>query len=254
MDFEDTAKRILEHWGFRVSKIQESEDHGVKSPDFRVEDGKHQYIIEVKSRGDAGEEAEARHAAYGNGDLFEKHMPLARRNTISGIVLEAAKQLEAYGDSSAFRLLWFAAIDDAQTAKFEQFQNSLYGTTRVFDLDGDSHHRPCYFFRDSDFFRCKGNMDAAIVSTETEARLCLNPFSPKVSELQKSQMVSHFGTAIVDPAAEEVVGDAYIADCDLPRSNGEEVMNYLRKKYNKTKLQNIDLGYHQVSTTVPRDV
>jgi len=117
MDFEDTAKSNLEHWGFRVSKIPESEDHGVKSPDFRVEDGKHRYIIEVKSRSDAEEEAEARRAAYENGELFEKHMPLARRNTISGIVLEAAKQLEAYRDSLAFRMLWFAAIEDAQTAK-----------------------------------------------------------------------------------------------------------------------------------------
>ncbi len=69
----------------------------------------------------------------------------------------------------------------------------------MFDLDGDGFHRPCYFYRNSDFFRYRNILDAAIVSTLNKVELCFNPFSLKGSEFKYSKFALTFKDSICDP-------------------------------------------------------
>ena len=253
MDLEPAVKDVLESWGFSVEKIPESSRTGEKTPDFKVRDRAVEYILELKTRRDDPEREVARTRTLTCGELFEEHMPLVRRNTIAGIIRDACQQLENHEDRTPFRVVWLAATDSAQDAKMRQFEAALYGLTQMFDWDGDSFHRPCYFFRNSEFFRHRLVLDAAIVSSLSTAKLCLNPFSSRASAFRSTEMVARFGTAVRDPLTEEAAGEAYFVDCDLDRKDEEAVMAYLRTKYGRPKLCNIDLGYHAATVSVAND-
>jgi hypothetical protein len=48
--------------------------------------------------------------------------------------------------------------------------------------------------------------------------------------------------AVVDPATREAVGEAFIADCDLPRRDRNGVLRFLEQKYGVKDLDTMDLG------------
>jgi hypothetical protein len=252
IDIESAIKGILESWGFSIEKIPESTRQGEQTPDFVVKDAESFYILEVKTREDDPAQTAKRNETLQLGALFAEHLPLVRRNTVSGIVRDAYDQLKSVdADNGAFRLAWLVASDRAQDAKSRQFEAALYGTTRMFDLDSaEGVHRPCYFFRNSDFFRYRNVLDAAIVSTLESAKLCLNTLSPRYSSFKQTQLYARFGNAICDPVIEEARGEAYIVDSDVNRNDEAEVMAYLRTKYGSPKLMNIDLGWTSATVSV----
>lgn len=176
----------MKSWGFSVEKIPESNEHKTKTPDFFVKDANHSYLIELKEKEDDLLELKHKSDVLKSGDIFGKSISVKRNNTVSGIIRDAYEQLEPY-ENSDFRLAWLLATGDNQQAKFNQFVASFYGTTRLFTLD-DVYHKPCYFFTDSDFFRYKNVLDAAIVSTTSEVRLLVNPFSPNYQIFKESKL------------------------------------------------------------------
>lgn len=251
-DIEYRAKHVLESWGFSVEKIPESKLHGKKTPDFLVTDSTSTYIIEVKTRADDPAETVRRNQTLKDGKLFESSLPLIRNNTVSGIVRDAILQLAENKDGNAFRLVWLIATNRSQEAKSQQFEATLYGTTRMFDLDsGEGVHLPCYFFRDSDFFRFRDTLDAAIVSTSTSGKLYINTLSSRYDSFTKTRLYAHFGSAICNPVVEEAYGNAYIVDSDIDRKDENAVMSYLRSKYGCPKLTSIDLNYVSASVAYP---
>lgn len=250
MDIEIAIRRRLEDWGFSVEKIPTSSE---KTPDFLVRDDRSTYLFEVKTRGDDPEETNERNEVLNQGQIYHEHKPIVRKNTVAGIIRDASEQLRGYGEATWLRIAWLCGIERAQIAKREQFKRALYGQTQIYDLDGDNHHRPCYFFGNSDFFRYSDALDAAIVSTVSEATLCLNPHSSRFKELQESKLVTKFGSAVCDPMAEEAAGEAYIVDSSMDRTNEDEVLEFLRNKYGAPKLNKIDLGWHSGTMLEPDD-
>jgi hypothetical protein len=243
MNIEEAIGLQMKNWGFSVEKISESDIKGEKRPDYEVMCDGDIYLIEVKSREDDKNEVIEKKKILEKGKIYGQHKALIRKNTVSGIIRDACDQLIDYGNKESFRIVWLCAIGDAQDAKYEQFKAALYGRTQMFDLDGDCHHRPCYFYRDSDFFRYRNILDAAVVSTLSNVELCFNPFSSKNIKLQSSKFAATFKNSICDPIKEESEGYAYIVDSDVDRKDENGIMRYLRDKYNAPKLQKIDLGW-----------
>lgn len=250
MNIEEAIGAQMKEWGFSVEKIPESEKKGDKRPDYEVTVDGSTFLIEVKSREDDKNEVVEREKTLEKGEIYGQHKALVRKNTLSGIIRDACDQLKNYGSEDNFRIIWLCAIDDAQEAKFEQFKAALYGKTQMFDLDGDGYHRPCYFYRDSDFFRYRSTLDAAIVSTLSMVELCFNPFSSKNTEFQNSKFTATFKDSICNPIKDESEGYAYLVDSEVDRKDENAVMRYLREKYNAPKLQKIDLGWHSGSILI----
>ncbi|SOB77397.1 hypothetical protein SAMN04488490_3203 [Marinobacter sp. LV10R510-11A] len=251
MDIEQAIGEQLKQWGFSVEKIPESLVSGQKRPDYKAWTDTETYLIEVKSREDDPEEMQERENVLNQGDVYSEHKPLIRKNRVSGIIRSAYDQLKDYGESEWFKVAWLCATGSAQEAKFEQFKATLYGTTQIFDLDGDGYHRVCYFFRNSEFFRYRNVLDAALISTHTGGTLCLNPHSPKFEEIRSSALGGKLGSAVIDPVASESVGDAYIVDSGVDRNDENAVLEYLRGKYDRPKLNKIDLGWHSGTVQEP---
>jgi len=240
----------MEDWGLSIYKIPESKVKGEQRPDFEVKCESFTYLVEVKSREDDKNELEEKNEVLSQGKIYGQNKALIRKNTVSGIIRDGCDQLKNYGKDSWYRIVWLCAIGDAQKAKYEQFKAAIYGKTQMFDLDGDAYHRPCYFYRDSDFFRYRNTLDAAIVSTLDEVELCLNPFSVKNVEFKKSTLVKLFKDSVCDPIKDESEGYAYIVDSDIDRKNENAVMSYLRDKYSAPKLSKIDMGWQSGSMLI----
>ena len=132
-------------------------------------------------------------------------------------------------------------------------KSTLYGTTSIVNLDSVEGAYPCYFFRNSDFFRYKNVLDAAIVSTTKSHKLCLNPLSCRCESLKNTELCARFGTAVRDPINEETAAKAYIVDSQVDSKDEEVVLTYIRKKYGKPKLMNIDLGYVSATVAVAKE-
>jgi hypothetical protein len=247
-NIEEGAKAVLEKWGFVVHKIPVSTVNGVKTPDFQVNDEAAEYLVEVKERDDDPEQIEMRDQTLGAGQLYQQHTPLVRTNRVSGIIGYAAKQLKVHGDGkSSFKLVWLVAIGDNQEAKYMQFESALYGTTRMVDMNSNEGHRPCYFFGDSDFYRYRNTLDAAIISTSCEARLCLNPMSKSFAAFRETMLCKCFGSAVCNPLDEVAANYAYIVDADIDRRDENAVMDYMRAKHRAPRLININLGQHSAT-------
>jgi hypothetical protein len=150
--------------------------------------------------------------------------------------------------------MWFTGMGHYAEARHFQLISTLYGSTRIFELD-KAQMRSCYFFRNSDFFRYRDYLDGAVASylvgDVLTMKLCLNPHSERWEQLRDSPFAHHFKVGLVDPVAEEVAGDAYIVDGDIDRSNEHTVLHYLEQKYGLTRLQFMDYLMASATIVVP---
>lgn len=204
-------------------------------------------LVEEKSKYEDPATRAARHATLTAGQVHGSTYPLTGNNRLSGIVRKAARQLSSTGKdlSHDLRILWFTSMDFDAEAKHFQLMATLYGSTRIFELDRPVH-RPCYFFRNGDFFRYGASLDGAIVSfmhaDTVTMKLCLNPYSLNWEALRDSPYGTQLSAGLVDPIAEDAAGVAYIADTDIPRQDEAAVLRYVEEKYKLERAMNIDLG------------
>ncbi len=107
----------------------------------------------------------------------------------------------------------------------------LYGIeTLEGHTEADEYYsKPCYFFYESLLFKYK-DLDAVVVHSCDDVSLCLNPYSSRYTAWKTYPFLSAF-SAVIDPAAEESAGAAFFADCDTDRRNTDQVVGYLRQKY-----------------------
>jgi hypothetical protein len=249
MNYEPVTKRFFEGLGYHVEKIIESDE---QSPDFYLSDGKSSYVLELKTKFPSAEEVEKRKQILYSGEVHNVHEDVLGKNTLSGIIRKAGTQLKQYGDENVFRIVWLLATGHLAEPRMLQFEATLYGLAPIVSSlgSGDS-----YFFHNSDFYRFHEIIDGAIVSTESQRKLLLNPLSPRYAELKISSLPKHFGKFVVDPLDLERQGRAFIVDSGVDRSDKEAVLNYLRKKYGVDDMMNLTMTY--LSGTIafpdPRD-
>jgi len=152
-----------------------------------------------------------------------------------------------------FKWLWLYALGKAPDLKMRQFLATLYGVMYIGDFEKSGPSLPCFYFSFNEFYRSSEIIDGAIISTRQEAKLCLNNFSTRYMALKNSVLYRKFQGGICDPERLESEGKAYIADCDLDRSNKKAVLKYIQNKYNKKKLLDIEMKHHSVELSLKRD-
>lgn len=248
------AELLLKHLGIDVQIIETSNE---ERADFRATIEGAVTLIEEKTKlEDPGAEV-AKKEALRAGKIHRTHIAIKPDNRLSGINRKASKQLASSATTFVhdFRLVWFTATGTDCLGKQQQFIATVYGKSGIVELD-NSKYRACYFFRNSDFFRFRENLDGAVAAysdgKELSATLCLNPLSLRYMEFKASPFVKAFGTAICDPVTDEKEGRAFIVDRDIDRNNQNSILEFLQQKYSTKPLMNMDMGYSSVSVQVPK--
>ena len=188
----------LRAWSFEVVEIEETDDS--KTPDLLVSRGSEEYLIEIKSKRDDRRRVAEERQTLRAGGLVERSDQLGVRNTTAGVIREAVDQLEAFEPGTErIRLVWFQTVGEDAEVQERQFRATIFGTTNVVDLDNDGPMLPCYFFRESAFFRHSASLDGAVVACGDQAQLLMNTYSPRVERLRRSALARRFRAAVHDP-------------------------------------------------------
>jgi len=255
MDTRSIAAQVFRSWGATVQALPTSTK---EECDWLVSLQNCALIAEEKTKFEDAVALEARMKTLRAGEVHGRTIPLKPNNRLSAIVKKAVGQLSSSAREIQhdLRVLWFTGTGFDGEAKHYQLMATLYGSTRVFELNGDGHHRTCYFFRNSDFYRFRSVLDGAYVTYVTgntlTVKLCLNPYSPKWQELRDSPFAACLKNGLIDPVAEEREGFAYIVDGDVDRAAEEEVMRYLQGKYGLKQAMSIDMGMTSAAILVPK--
>lgn len=246
------AEQIFESWGARYTSVATTTK---EEADWIVEVDGCKYLIEEKTKFPNSEELKKRAESLEKKFHYSSVRSVSRSNRLSGILRKAKNQLlsSSSADKYQFRLVWFTSLGFDAEAKNMQFISTLYGTSRVFEVDG-REMLTCYFFYNSDFYRFKDDLDGAIASyaygNTLTMYLCLNPYSPRYEELRMSPIISKLPKGLTDPLAEEQMGNAYVADTDIDRRDSRSVLRFLERKYNTGRLANMD--FHMASAEIRR--
>ena len=227
---EEFAKAVLESVGAKVEPVERSGD---RTPDFQIWFGTVHYIVEVKTRTEDDDRARHRREALQRGDVAADSLELRRSNTISGIIADGVDQLDAFDGPVAFRVLWVHTDGMFSESYKLQFFNALYGSTRLYDFYDKQFKVDGLYFRDSDFFRYRDSLDAA-VSTMQVGEVCklfcyLNDQSPRFDAIRTSPLVNAFPERLYDPIVQEAAGEALIVRGDVNRGNAAAVLAHLHK-------------------------
>jgi hypothetical protein len=248
------VEQVLAAWGATVESLPTSSK---EESDWLALLGGCRLLIEEKTKFDDPAAYQARSDALSAGQVHGSTLPLVHNNRLSGIVRKAAGQLSSTGKEIAHdaRFLWFTGVEFHGEAKHYQFIATLYGSTRIFELDQPTM-KECYFFRNSDYFRYRSHLDGAVAAHLHDdvltMRLCLNPYSPNWLTLRDSPYAKQFEYGLIDPVAEEVAGQAYIADTDVPRNDEGAVLRYLEQKYGLTRAMSMDMNLTSATVLVDR--
>lgn len=247
------AAQVLEQWGATVTPIPTS---GKDESDWLAQFGDYRLLIEEKTKIDEPESSAARAVSLARGEVHSSTLPLSYNNTLSRIARKAAKQLGSTGADVPHdaRIIWFTGTGFDAEVKHYQFISTLYGSTRIFQLNHPGM-KQCYFFRNAEFFLLKEKLDGAVVAflngDSVTMKLCLNPHSNGWQHLRASPFAEKFNLGLIDPVAEEASGQAYIADTDISRSDLDAVLRYLERKYGLKLAQNMDMNMASAVLTTP---
>jgi hypothetical protein len=231
---ESEARRFFESLGYVATRLPES-SHS-RQADYSVQNGVDQLLVEVKSRRrDEGFDQDLEQ--FGRA---QSQQTLGRRNPISKQISDAAGQLAATAaeNSSSLRLVVFVTADDDPKVQFDQVEATLYGKIDLL-CEGSAGvvAVPCFYFTFSEFFRTP-SVDAAMVLTPMGGRLLINAFSGRRGRLGASKLYQELlaAGAVTDSEAQELMGDAFLADTDIDRRDEAAILSYIRNKYGRPGL------------------
>lgn len=243
---KNAISEFLRGHGFHVTQIPESER---RTPDLLAIRGQ-RYLIEIKTKEDDPAAMSERAKRLGAGQIVESGAPFIPQNTMSRIIHDGVEQMDTHPvQERDFCLLWLLAIGSDLESQYEQFLATLYGLTNVVGPDSRPL-MPCYYFRESAFFRWRNVLDGAIVGTLDKGELCVNTYSPRADSFKRSSLAGVFGTAVRDPRQREAEGRGYIADCAADRRDEQEILRYVQTKYGRPALMTMDLGTVIAQVTV----
>lgn len=240
---------LLKNLGLNLEKIPEGER---KTPDLRGSDGTADFLVEVKSKFDGIEIQTKREKAQYTGEILEESHAVIRQNVIAGIFRQAAEQL-ATASEFELRLIVFNGCGHHSDVQIEQAEATFYGSVQVYDLDSSESFN-CYFFSYNECYPLKNEVDALFVMTDSKAKLCLNPFSPRYRKLQETDFYQRIHPHVNDPLVEEEQGAALIVNGEIDRSDKNKVLHHLQEKYKRPRL--IDLSgmtHYSASIFIPKN-
>jgi len=243
LDYESTVRSWFSNHGYQITKIPETNE---ESPDFLITDDISTYLLELKTKFPSEDEIDERKKILSSGEIHNVDELITSRKVLSKIIWKAKNQLKNYekgGD--ILRLVWLLSTDHLAEPRLDQFEATLYGSTY---LQTTERYGNCYFFYNSDFFRYREVLDAAIVSTESKGKLLINPLSPRYLQMKNSSLLKYFReTSIVDPIKLDKERQAFLVDGDVDRADEQAILQYLKEKYNSDKIA-IDTTYYLSGT------
>jgi hypothetical protein len=249
MDYESQVQEFLRRHGYYVEKIPCEKD---KSPDFLIRDATYTYGLELKTKFPSDSQVEERDRQLETTGVHVVREPAVRKNTLSGIITDAATQLAQYPLlKDSLRLVWLLSTGHLADARIHQFETTLFGSTQIIDIT-NKWSGTCYFFSNSDFFRCRDVLDAAIVSIELEPKLLLNPLSPRYEQIKGSSLAKLLAKDLIDPIELEKLGQAFVVEGEVDRNNEEEVLLYLKTKYKSQRLEKMEMMSLSGTLRVPK--
>jgi hypothetical protein len=252
MTSPSTALHLLHHWNVPVVPLPAGTE---EQSDYLASLGRSKFLIEEKVKFDDPAKVEERSKRLDAGEIHLTVKSLVRSNRMSGLVRKAVKQLESSGTQYEhdFRLIWFTGTGPNAEAYYGQFIATLYGTTRIIEMNSDGM-RTCYFFRNSEFHRHAQSLDGAVAAHlsngKLSARLCLNPLSPRFARLRRTKFTKLFGSAIEDPLEAEKRRVAYIVTSSTSREDEGALLRELELKYKTKPLMRMDVGFNSFSIRV----
>jgi hypothetical protein len=250
MDYELAILQYFKYLGYIGEKIPEGTE---ETPDFLIYDDSINFIVELKTKLPSDEEISHRQKTLASGNFYNIQEKIVRTNKLSRITRHAATQLKNYGGQDLFRIVFLLTTGHLAEPRFKQFEASLYGSTTIVDFP-KGLALPCFFFYDSDFFRDRDTLDAAIVSTESDRLLLLNPHSPRASLFRECSLCERFDGGIIDPIELEKQGKAYYADTVIDRREEEKVLSFLRNKYHSETLTKVDMNFMSGTINFPSEI
>lgn len=187
------AKSCLEETGYVVHLIEE--DQNDKRADLLASCETDSLIVEVKCKYDDDDLFKQLHAVKAR-EMVPYHAEIQRNNSLSSLIEEASRQIEAskFLSESAFGVLWFhpdpkLGFSDSD----EQIRMTLYGGLYAFvdAPDGTQWSMPCYYTTYSDFYRYT-SINAVALHVEAGVQLMPNPFSDRANDFKKSMLYEDF--------------------------------------------------------------
>ncbi|NQY53923.1 MAG: hypothetical protein HRT42_10180 [Campylobacteraceae bacterium] len=237
LNSDNISYKLLEDLGYSVSKIKESKDFRGKMPDFKISYDKETAIVEAKIKIDNDTDISSKESQLQKSNTYEIDFTTGYKNNLSRIIKKSSKQLESF-KSDEFKFLSLLATGMHTLAKFEMFEDTLYGCTS-FIVQGKEIK--CYFFNYSEFKKYN-NIDGAILSyidydDSIKSIFYLNTYSKKYKLLKNSNILKPFGEYIFDPLDQEHKNYIFLYD----GNNDNDKVQYIKNKYNiKGFIINID--------------
>ena len=232
---EQTALVALETIGYEVERLEVRP--GRRTADFRAVHERESLVVEVKGKHDAEDLLEERRKTHEAGEVFEHATSVARQNSISGIIGDGAKQLDATASKEELRLLWLHPAGFDAPGQSRQLRSSLFGERTIAFHPGDTRKldaRPCYFFGMSDFYRHPDLDMAVLFDGRRGFELCINTYSSRLVAMRTSLLYRAFAKedAVRDPEMEEQESKAFLADCGADvRGKPGGVLDYVKRKH-----------------------
>lgn len=223
----DIAKQL----GISVVEIPKS-DLG-KTPDFEFYCDDECTLVELKSRISAWDLTNEEIEILDNGGVIDRCRSIGPDNTVSGRITDAGKQLSKFQASRhTFRLLWYFTHGQFSDLTFDRVRATLLGDIKIFETNSERQWR-AYFFDHSQFFRHRGVLDGAIVSSMTEknhisAQLIMNPLSPRYKLFRCSKLAQKLSECVLDPFTEE---NTLVLGEDAKRDSEQDKLDYLALKH-----------------------
>lgn len=231
-ELEGKVIEYFQQFSVIAKKIDESNE---KTPDFLV-DQEERVLIELKEKMDREEIHDRKEEKLALGEIFEYTNTMGYKNRLAGVIGDGIEQLKAQktNTESEFCLLFIVASGVSPSNQLEQISSTLYGKKSLIDFDsGSKYAKSCYYAYHSEFYKRKDIIDGVFVATRDNVFLLLNDKSPKYSKFKGSKFLSRFigEVNVIDPVEHEKSGEAFIADCDIGRSDQEKVKDYVFEKY-----------------------
>jgi hypothetical protein len=240
-EFRGTLSGFFTSHGFRVDDISEHDNE--ERADQLIYDQSVRVLLELKIKGEDEGEVAGRDSVLDSGGIHRRAESSLRRNRMSALIAKGVSQLIHTPIAADFNVLWLHGAGRYADHHQMRFIATLYGRRWVIQVKG-SDHRYCYYFDDSDFFRHRAMLAAAIVSCGEECQLCINDLHPNAEKFRHSSFRALFGDAYIDPPELEARGDAYIAPANVSREDQAVMLNAVAKKYNVERLVDFDPTLH----------
>lgn len=187
------AKAYLEQSGYSVRLIGEEQDD--KRADLLASCETDSLIVEVKCKYD-DRLLSQQLSKTGYREILPYHTEVNRSNSLSSLIEEASRQIEAtkFLSKNAFGILWFhpdpkLGLSDSN----QKIRMTLYGGRYAFvdAPDGTQWTMPCYYTTHSDFYRYT-SIHAVALHVEEGVQLLPNPFSDRINDFKVSRIYRDF--------------------------------------------------------------